>query len=295
VVSAALGVRLGSETYAIPTLNVRRLLRLAAREVERDGGREWIRLDGQAVEVLRLAGHLGVDADPPRQPLEREPLEIVVVQALGRELALVVDELLGIGEVVVKGLGGFLAGVPGFSGVTVGADGKIVLLLDPAGLPGAAARAGVRRPAKPAAEPGLAVLLADDSVSVRRIVGRHLTAAGYQVVAVQDGEQALEAMRERRFAALITDLEMPRLNGFELLDMVRRRPATRDVATIVITSRAGRKHREQAARLGAAAYFSKPIDLEALLATLEAITAPLRPAGAFGGAPPAVGRRAGRR
>jgi chemosensory pili system protein ChpA (sensor histidine kinase/response regulator) len=290
VVSTALRVRLESETYAIPTLNVRRLLRLGPSDVEPDGGREWIRLDGQRVEVLRLARHLGLDADSRREPLARETLEVVVVQALGRELALVVDELLGIGEVVVKGLGGFLAGVPGFSGVTVGADGKIVLLLDPASLPGAAARGGARRPVKPAAEPALAVLLADDSVSVRRIVGRHLTAAGYRVVAVQDGEQALEALRERPFAALITDLEMPRLNGFELLDMVRRRPATRDVATIVITSRAGRKHREQAARLGAAAYFSKPIDLEALLATLAAITAPLRPAGAFAGAARAAGR-----
>jgi chemosensory pili system protein ChpA (sensor histidine kinase/response regulator) len=306
VVSTALGMRVGGEIFALPTLGVRRLLQVGSERVEVRDGREWVEVDGQPVEVIHLADALELGDEEGRGPLQ-----LVVVQVLGREVALAVDELLGIEEVVIKDLGDFLAGLPGFSGVTVATDGRVVLILDPSGLPGlspatrslssfrAAARGAgaapsLRRPAtdSPAALP---ILLADDSISVRKVLGRQLTSAGYEVVAVQDGEQALEALRERSFAALITDLEMPRLNGFELLDIVRRRPGSRGLPTIVITTRAGRKHREQATRLGASAYFSKPIDLDALLATLGAITAPSRTPGAFASAAPPEGRMAARR
>jgi chemosensory pili system protein ChpA (sensor histidine kinase/response regulator) len=214
-----------------------------------------------------------------------------VVQAPGRPLALAVGELIGIEEVVVRGLGGFLAGLPAFGGVTVGVDGRVVLVLDPAGLPGLGIAAARRtQPAAPAAEawarprPQRApVLLADDSISVRKVLGRQLGAAGFEVVVVADGEQALAALRERPFAALITDIEMPRLNGFELLDLLRRRPETRELPAIVLTSRAGAKHRELARRLGATAYLSKPVDLSSLLAALGTASVAEGAAAAGGG------------
>jgi chemosensory pili system protein ChpA (sensor histidine kinase/response regulator) len=127
------------------------------------------------------------------------------------------------------------------------------------------------------------VLLADDSISVRKVLGRQLGAAGFEVVVVADGEQALAALRERPFAALITDIEMPRLNGFELLDLLRRRPETRELPAIVLTSRAGAKHRELARRLGATAYLSKPVDLSSLLAALGTASVAEGAAAAGGG------------
>jgi len=278
VVSTALRLRAGGETFALPTLNVRRLVAAAPGAVETRDGREWVAVEGESVELLRLAAALGLDDAGSESAADAGgALQLVVVQAPGRPLALAVDELIGIEEVVVQGLGGFLAGLPGFGGVTVGADGRVVLVLDPAGLTGLGAAAGRRAlPVAPAAAEawarprtaGAAVLLADDSISVRKVLGRQLGAAGWEVVVVADGEQALAALRERPFAALITDIEMPRLNGFELLDLLRRRPETRELPAIVLTSRAGAKHRELARRLGATAYLSKPVDLGALLAAL---------------------------
>jgi chemosensory pili system protein ChpA (sensor histidine kinase/response regulator) len=281
VVSTGLKIRVASESFVLPTLNVRRLLSARAGELESRDGREWLSLDGERVEVIRLARLFTLPADPPG-----DALPLAVVQTPGRSLALAVDELVGIEEVVVQGLGGFLAGLAGFSGVTMSPDGAVVLVLDPASLPDlvldssrrpglAGAIAEDRRLRDEAARPR--VLLADDSVSVRKILGRQLTAAGYDVVAAHDGEEALKALRERPVAALITDIEMPRLNGFELLEIVRRRPATRTLPAIVITTRTGGKHRELANRLGASAYFSKPIDFEALLAVLAEVTSKRRP------------------
>jgi chemosensory pili system protein ChpA (sensor histidine kinase/response regulator) len=292
VVSTALMLRAGGETLALPTLNVRRLVSVAPGGVEARDGREWVAVEGESVELIRLAAALGLDdaGDKPGAGAG-DPLPLVVVQAPGRPVAMAVDELIGIEEVVVRGLGGFLAGLPAFGGVTVGVDGRVVLVLDPAGLPGLGIAAGRRAlPAAPAAEAwarprpaGAPVLLADDSISVRKVLGRQLGAAGWEVVVVADGEQALEALRERTFAALITDIEMPRLNGFELLDLVRRRPETRELPAIVLTSRAGAKHRELARRLGATAYLSKPVDLSALLAALGAASAADEAAAAGGG------------
>jgi len=292
VVSTALMLRAGGETLALPTLNVRRLVSVAPGGVEARDGREWVAVEGESVELIRLAAALGLD-DAGDQPGAGagDPLPLVVVQAPGRPVAMAVDELIGIEEVVVRGLGGFLAGLPAFGGVTVGVDGRVVLVLDPAGLLGLGIAAGRRAlPAAPAAEAwarprpaGAPVLLADDSISVRKVLGRQLGAAGWEVVVVADGEQALEALRERTFAALITDIEMPRLNGFELLDLVRRRPETRELPAIVLTSRAGAKHRELARRLGATAYLSKPVDLSALLAALGAASAADGAAAAGGG------------
>ncbi len=268
VVSTVLALAAGGERMAVPTLNVRRLLQVGPERLEREGGREWTWLDGERIEVIRPAWAAAA---------RRGPQPLVVIQTPGRPLALAADELLGIEEAVVQGLGGFLAGLPGFGGVTVSADGTVVPVIDPGGIPalaaaaaGAAATAATEAPAREAA--GAPILLVDDSISVRKVLGRQLAAAGWEVVTVADGEQALEALRDRRFAALVTDIEMPRLNGFELLDAVRRRHETRHLPAIVITTRAGTKHRELAGRLGIAAYLGKPVDLGALLDLLATVT-----------------------
>lgn len=281
VVSTALKLRVGDEELALPTVNVRRVRQVETSRLTVRDGEEWLSLeeqekDEEEVQVIRLARRLGLAPAPPRSHLP-----LAMVQVPGRTVALAVDELIGIEEVVVQPLGGFLEGLVGFAGVTLNPDGSVVLVLDPAQLTELTPVAAAHRPADDAARRAARatvarprVLLADDSISVRKVLARQLGAAGYEVVTAQDGEQALGELRESRFDALITDIEMPRLNGFELLELVRRRPADRDLPTIVVTTRTGGKHRELAERLGATAYFSKPIDRHALLDTLAEVTSP---------------------
>jgi chemosensory pili system protein ChpA (sensor histidine kinase/response regulator) len=116
------------------------------------------------------------------------------------------------------------------------------------------------------------VLLVDDSLSVRKVLARRLGRLGLQVTTAQDGEEALELLREERFDALVTDLEMPRMNGYQLIETVRRRPETRELPVVVITTRAGREHGDLARRLGADRYLTKPVDHETLAALLGELT-----------------------
>jgi chemosensory pili system protein ChpA (sensor histidine kinase/response regulator) len=135
----------------------------------------------------------------------------------------------------------------------------------------AAAGSGPPAPSGPAiaaSSSARRLLLVDDSVSVRKAVGQMLGRHGYQVTAVADGEEALEALRLGSFDAVLTDLEMPRLNGYELIEEIRRGPRGGELPIVVITTRAGGKHVDLARRLGATACFGKPFDQAALLALL---------------------------
>jgi chemosensory pili system protein ChpA (sensor histidine kinase/response regulator) len=169
------------------------------------------------------------------------------------------------------------------AGAAVSGDGEVLLLLDPLAFAPGGRLAG-RRPVAaraPAPSPrGTAVLLVDDSLSVRKVLARRLGRLGLVVTTAQDGEEALELLREERFDALVTDLEMPRMHGYQLIETVRRRPETRELPVVVITTRAGREHGDLARRLGADRYLTKPVDHEALAVLLgELIGGDREPAG----------------
>jgi chemosensory pili system protein ChpA (sensor histidine kinase/response regulator) len=128
-------------------------------------------------------------------------------------------------------------------------------------------------PPSPAPLVGVArrILLVDDSVSVRRFVGQMLERAGFQVMLAGDGVEALESLAETSVDLVVTDLEMPRLDGYELIRDLRRRHATRDVPIVVVTTRAGAKHTELARELGVQHYITKPIDAEQFLPLIGAL------------------------
>ena len=147
-------------------------------------------------------------------------------------------------------------------------DGSVVLILDPFRLP---------EPDKviktPAAEDHRPLLLiVDDSLTVRRATQRLLERHGYAVELARDGVEALERLRERRPLAVLLDIEMPRMDGFELLATVRDDPQLHDLPVLMITSRMAERHRERAERLGASAYLGKPCQEEQLLAELARVT-----------------------
>jgi chemosensory pili system protein ChpA (sensor histidine kinase/response regulator) len=118
------------------------------------------------------------------------------------------------------------------------------------------------------------VLLADDSISVRRFVGRMLEKAGYRVRLASDGLEALEMVSQSRCDLVITDLEMPRTNGYELMSHMRQNPDTRNIPVMVVTSRAGAKHRDRAVKEGATSFLTKPVQEDQLIAAVAELIGP---------------------
>jgi chemosensory pili system protein ChpA (sensor histidine kinase/response regulator) len=230
-----------------------------------------------------------MDAAPAVRP-------VLVVRSVGRSFAVAVDGIVGKEEIVVKPLGGVLAELPPFGGATITGEGRVILLVDPARLltlaESGAGRVEVapaaRPPASPPRPPASAarrVLLVDDSVSVRRFVGHMLAKGGLEVLTANDGAEALERLVDTRVDVVITDLEMPRVNGYELIENLRRRPATREVPVVVLTTRAGEKHWALARRLGVRHYVTKPVDGETFVRLITSVAAgalEAEPSGALG-------------
>jgi chemosensory pili system protein ChpA (sensor histidine kinase/response regulator) len=278
LVSEALLVTVAEERLAVP-LNAVQMVTEVRAEDARPGPRgEAIVVGEEVVDLLPLAGLLGLPA-PPRRPRRA----VIVVRGAGRALALEVDEILWKQEIVIKPLGEFLTGAGPYGGAGVGADGRVTLLLDPGALVDAAARGttGAREEARAGRErdevaDALAatrrrVLLVDDSVSIRKFVGQMLEKAGFDVTTAADGADALTHLADAVFDVVVTDLEMPRVNGYELIDDLRRRATTRDLPVIVLTTRAGDKHVALARSLGVSHYVTKPVEEQAFVSLVASV------------------------
>jgi chemosensory pili system protein ChpA (sensor histidine kinase/response regulator) len=187
-----------------------------------------------------------------------------------------VDEVVGNQEVVVKNVGPQLARLPGLAGVTLLPSGAVALIYNPVALASvygeqarALARAGAAVPGveSAAAEPARTplVMVVDDSLTVRRVTQRLLVREGYRVALAKDGLDALEHLAEERPVVLLSDIEMPRMDGFDLVRNVRADPRLADLPVIMITSRIAQKHREYAAELGVQHYLGKPYSEDELL------------------------------
>ena len=215
---------------------------------------------------------------------------VLVLRSAQQRLAFHVDEVLGNQEVVVKNLGPQLSRLPGLSGMTVLASGAVVLIYNPVALAsvyGPQARrlqssqpqAGVS-----AGSPGMLadriasqvplVLVVDDSITVRRVTQRLLRREGYRVALAVDGLQALDQMRAEAPAVVLTDIEMPRMDGFELVRTIRTSAAWKDLPVITISSRTADKHRQMAKELGVNHYLGKPYGEEELLSLIRRYARP---------------------
>jgi len=217
---------------------------------------------------------------------------VVIFRSASQRIAMHVDEVLGNQEVVVKNLGPQLSRLPGLAGMSVLASGAVVLIYNPvalstvygeqvraasAGLPavldaeGADAGAGKAVVSQQLAGPSQVplVLVVDDSITVRRVTQRLLQREGYRVALAADGLQALERLQEERPTVVLSDIEMPRMDGFDLARNIRADGALRDLPIIMITSRIAEKHREHAMELGVNHYLGKPYSDEELLSLIQ--------------------------
>jgi chemosensory pili system protein ChpA (sensor histidine kinase/response regulator) len=276
-ISDALMVRVGAEVLAIPVPAVKAALQARLDEIRSFDGAESIEIDGEPVDLVRLGRLLRIPSDG-----DAGPLSIVTLRTGRKTLAVVVDEFLMKEEIVVKNLGGFLQGTGPFSGATVTGEGRVILLLDALKLlemslaaPAPPALDGERvTDAPPAAEGQRRVLLVDDSVSVRKFVGGMLERAGFHVVAARDGAEALQQLAECPVDVVVTDLEMPRVNGYELIRDLNREPTTCGLPVVVLTTRAGSKHVDLARQLGVEHYIAKPVDEASFVQLIESLAVP---------------------
>jgi chemosensory pili system protein ChpA (sensor histidine kinase/response regulator) len=204
---------------------------------------------------------------------------VVVIRSALQRVALHVDEVVGNQEVVVKNVGPQLSRLPGLAGVTLLPSGQVALIYNPVALATlygpAAQRAMQQAPAPdvpaaaaalPATEQAPLVLVVDDSLTVRRVTQRLLVREGYRVSTAKDGLEAIERLAEERPTVLLSDIEMPRMDGFDLVRNVRADARLAGLPVIMITSRIAQKHRDYAASLGVDHYLGKPYSEEELLA-----------------------------
>ena len=279
-IAEVLLLRVGAQTLGIFTSAVRSLRHVEPSEIQTGNSGQTVPYQGQAVPLLRLA-ELWNEVSAPEIGA---PLNVVIVQSGTQLLALTADDFAGLEEVAVQPPGPLLEAVEYLAGSSVSSGGQIALLLYPPGLLrlsfqlaqgsqlGQVAHMPQTRRAAPEGK-AARVLLVDDSVSVRRVVARMLERAGYSVVTAADGYEAIERLRsEARFDAVLTDLEMPRVSGYELLEHLRRHADTADLPSIVMTTRAGDKHQQLAYEVGTNDYFTKPIDEGRLIKRLAELT-----------------------
>jgi chemosensory pili system protein ChpA (sensor histidine kinase/response regulator) len=257
----------GDRSYALPSTLVEQVLQVRDTELAAAQAAGSIAVAGQphALDVLNVLLGEGNGA-----ALQRLNPVLVVHGASGR-IALRVDEVLGNREVVVKNIGPQLSKVPGIAGATVLGTGEIVLILDPVALaqrPVAPLAAGVEE-AEPEQKP--TIMVVDDSITVRRVTQRLLEREGYRVMLAKDGVDALEQIEALRPDLMLVDIEMPRMDGFDLTREVRGNEATKSIPIIMITSRTADKHRNVALGLGVNAYFGKPYQEPVLVAAIESL------------------------
>ena len=265
IVSDILSFNLAGEDFAVPGEAVRALRSVTEADLVHVDNVRYFDYQGERLEVLYLADVLGL----PRGDAQKR-FPIMVLENDRDRTAYQVDSFTGLEQAVVRPLEEPFTSIAHLSGATVNADGNVVMLLEPNGLlrleRGQVLNAALDRPVARSQR----VLLVDDSLSVRKIVSVMLGRFGATVTTAGDGQEALDLiLTGHTFDAVITDLEMPRLSGFELVDELRRRPAFARLPIAMLTTRASDKHREFALALGVSEYFSKPIDDTRLQRWLE--------------------------
>ncbi len=274
-VSQVVLVKAGKRTYALPAAAIEHVQQLKPAALAAAHQRGMVDWREQTPALAYLPVLLGAESTVP---LPQLPTPVVIVRAAQGLLALHVDQVLGNREVVLKPAGPHLARVAGVAGATVLGSGEVVLILDPAAMqsrervqtPALPSTSAVSAPPAPVvAAPALSsqplIMVVDDSLTVRRVTQRLLLRAGYQVLLAKDGLDALEQLQSVTPDVMLLDIEMPRMDGFELTRHLCGNESTRTLPIIMITSRTAAKHRRYAETLGVNAYLGKPYQDLALL------------------------------
>jgi chemosensory pili system protein ChpA (sensor histidine kinase/response regulator) len=278
-VSHALILRANDELYALPLPTVEGVVRLSRAEVEAHLGADAppFEYGGQKYRFQHLAFYVGREPGP--LPDGDVTVPVILVRAGEHSTGLVTDELVGSREIVVKNVGPQIAAIRGISGATILGDGRIVIILDI----GALVRADWRARAEPVmprekTDTRSIALVVDDSITVRRVTQRLLERNGMRVLTARDGVDAMEILQEHTPDIILLDIEMPRMDGYEVATQVRADARLAGIPIIMITSRVGEKHRARAIEIGVDDYLGKPYQEAQLLEAIEPLIARRREA-----------------
>lgn len=245
--------------YAMPTNRIERVGRVASNYVQNVDGREMVRLDGRPLALVRLSDLLRLPTPPIPAGDYRH---YVVMAASGQRLAVEVDHVLGESEILMKPLSWPLTRVPAVAGAMVLPSGRLGFVLNVHELLRTALRpdfqVGTIRAAGPATESvRQSILIAEDSITARTLFKHVLEAAGFRVRTCVDGMEAWNVLAGERFDLVVSDVEMPRMGGFDLTSRIRQDPRLADTPVILITSLETREDRERGVDVGASAYIVK--------------------------------------
>jgi chemosensory pili system protein ChpA (sensor histidine kinase/response regulator) len=260
-VMQAIGVSVAGRTYQVPLNSVAGVARMAPSEYAALAASESPAYEfaGQEYPLLDLEPLVGA----PVEPLDSDNVSLLMISTGDTTAAFRVQDLQGHQEVVIKPVGPQISSIPGILGGTIAADGQVMLILDM----GPLIRRGLELSAQPVVEQldtpkqesrQPVVMVIDDSITMRKVTSRVLENHSLEVMTAQDGVDAIEKMHDRVPDLMLLDIEMPRMDGYELLQHVRADARLRHVPVVMITSRAGQKHRKKARDAGANDYLTKP-------------------------------------
>jgi two-component system, chemotaxis family, sensor histidine kinase and response regulator PixL len=285
-------VESGEMLFALPTSAIEEMLRLKSDDILQTVGKEVLNWEGAMVPLIRLGQWFQFSRSHPLADTETIPVindQTVLLLAQGEDLVgLLIDRYWGEQEVTIRQVEGSLSMPSGFIGCTILGDGRVVPLVDAMALlrwidnSGASSRQNLshaiaaaetesenKRPTQDSVHRST-ILVVDDSINVRRFLALTLEKAGYRIEQAKDGQDAIEKLKGGLIVqAVISDIEMPRLDGYGFLAHVKSDPICQHLPVLMLTSRSGDKHRQLAMNLGASAYFSKPFKETELLKTLE--------------------------
>jgi chemosensory pili system protein ChpA (sensor histidine kinase/response regulator) len=281
-VTQAILVRIGEATFAIPMTSVQGVARVDPEDLNAmlAADEPSFTYGSEEFGIHDLAQLLGL---PPGVPVEGEQPPLLLTRAGDLRAAIRIDAVLGSREIVVKSVGPQISSVPGLLGATIMGDGSVLVILDLAPL----VRHGITRRQLRLAE-GLSavqtplveevvvrplVMVVDDSITMRKVTGRVLERHEYEVSTAKDGVDALEKLHERVPDLMLLDIEMPRMDGYELATLMKADPRLREVPIIMITSRTGDKHRQRAFDIGVDRYLGKPYQEADLLTQIGEVLA----------------------
>ncbi|RJQ55972.1 MAG: hybrid sensor histidine kinase/response regulator [Actinobacteria bacterium] len=271
----ALLVRVSGQTFALPTTSVEETLTIGPEDISKTQGREAIRLRRRTVPLVRLDQLLRL---PPADSDPFGKTHVVVLGMAGQRIGLVVDELSGEQQIVLKSLGSHLKRVPNVAGATVlGAGEIVIILLVPDLMNSAKSIAKSLSPYERAGGDERAklqrVLVVEDSFTTRELERSIFEASGYEVDVAVDGADALEKLGSSRFDVIVTDVQMPRLNGFELTEKVKSDPRFAQIPVVIVTSLEREEEKRRGIEVGADAYVTKSVfNQDTLLEIVERLT-----------------------
>jgi len=279
LVNQALMVEVADATYAIQLPNIEHVVRVGSDELVPLIANEKIHFEyaGQRYQYLNLG--MVLQGTTPQLPAKRQRVPLMLIRVAEHRIALHVDNLLGRQEIVIKSVGPQLSTVGVLSGATILPDGQVALILDIGNLvrSALAQQHGQAVPLMPsiieaAAEKQMpTVMIVDDSITVRKVTERLLKRYGYNIITAKDGVDALTVMLEQTPDIMLLDVEMPRMDGYELATTMRNDERLKTIPIIMITSRTGDKHRQRAFNIGVNQYMGKPYQEQELIENIRSL------------------------